>query len=75
VKESAFVKILLVNELGQTVAQVNDVEKYDGSLAGHTAGLLDLLEVLIASAQPAQGGVAALAEARTGGEQYGESPR
>ena len=45
-------KILLVNDAGQTVAQVSDVERYDGSLAGHTAGLLDLLEALIAASKP-----------------------
>lgn len=44
-------KIQLVNDNGQAVAQVNDVEKYDGTLPGHTAGLLDLLETLIASAK------------------------
>lgn len=49
-------KILLVNDIGQTVAQLNDVEKFDGSLAGHTAGLLDLLEALIASAKPSNCG-------------------
>ena len=49
-------KILLVNDYGQTMAQVNDVEKYDGSLPGHTAGLLDLLEALIASAKSSTGG-------------------
>lgn len=53
-------KILLVNDSGQTVAQLNDVEKFDGSLAGHTAGLLDLLEALIASAKPSAGATARL---------------
>lgn len=44
-------KILLINDNGQTVAQVNDVELYDGTLPGHTAGLLDMLEALIAAAK------------------------
>jgi hypothetical protein len=48
---NSLMKILLVDDNGQMVAQVNDVEKYAGSLPGHTAGLLDLLEVLIASAR------------------------
>jgi hypothetical protein len=50
-------KILLVNDNGQTVAQLSDVEKFDGSLAGHTAGLLDLLEALLASARSSNGEV------------------
>jgi hypothetical protein len=50
-------KILLVNDSGQTMAQVDDVEKYDGTLPGHTVELLDLLEVLIASAKSSSGGV------------------
>ena len=72
-------KILLVNDKGQTVAQVSDVERYDGSLAGHTAGLLDLLEVLIASSKSSgttsAGGPAALAETWASGKQACETPR
>jgi hypothetical protein len=55
-------KILLVNEVGQTVVQLNDVEKFDGSLAGHAAGLLDMLDALIATARPSTGGAARLAD-------------
>ena len=48
-------KILLVNDNGQTMAQMDHVEKYDVSQPGHTAGLLDLLEVLIDSAKSSTG--------------------
>ena len=68
-------KILLVNDKGQTVAQLNDVEKFDGTLAGHTAGLLDLLEVVIASAKPSSGGTARLAPIWAGGKESCETPR
>lgn len=44
-------KILLVNETGQTMARLDDVEKYDGSQPAHIARMLDLLETLIASAK------------------------
>jgi hypothetical protein len=37
-------KILLVNDNGQTVAQLSDVEKFDGSLAGSPAGLRPFLQ-------------------------------
>lgn len=50
-------KILLVNDNGQTMAQMDEVEKYDVSQPGHTAGLLDLLEALIDSAKSSQGGI------------------
>ena len=50
-------KILLVNDNGQTMAQMDDVEKFDASQPGHTAELLDLLEALIDSAKSSKGGI------------------
>ena len=44
-------KILLINNSGQTIACLKDVEKYDGTVPGHIAGMLDLLEALVASAK------------------------
>lgn len=44
-------QILLINDNGETVARLDDVEKYDGTRPGHAAGLLDLLEVVIATAR------------------------
>ena len=50
-------KIMLVNDNGQTMAQMDEVEKYDVSQPGYATGLLDLLEALIDSAKSSQGGV------------------
>ncbi|MSO21175.1 MAG: hypothetical protein EXQ56_12100 [Acidobacteria bacterium] len=58
-------KILLVDDLGQTIATLNDVEKFDGTRSEHVAELMDLMEIIIAAAKPAEGKAAKRAGSST----------
>lgn len=44
-------KLLLVNDTGQPVACLEDLERYDTRSPGDVFALLDLLEALIATAK------------------------
>ena len=44
-------KLFLVNDTGDRVACLEDLERYDGRSPGHVFALLDVLETLIATAK------------------------
>lgn len=49
-------KLLLVNDQGQSVACLEDLERYDAREPGHLFALLDFLETLIATAKGSHSG-------------------
>jgi len=55
-------KLLLVNDQGESVACLEDVEAYDVQNAGNVLALLDFVETLIAAAKGTRGS----RDARTG---------
>ena len=48
-------KLLLVNDKGDPLACLEDLERYDASQPGHVFALLDFLEALIATAKGNRG--------------------
>ena len=44
-------KLLLVNELGHSVACVEDLERYDARKPGDVSALMDFVETLLATAK------------------------
>jgi hypothetical protein len=44
-------KLLLVNDTGQLLASLEDLERYDAQKPGHLFALLDLMEALVAAAK------------------------
>ena len=48
-------KLLLVNDQGESVASLENVERYDVQNSSNVLALLDLLETLVAAAKRKQG--------------------
>ena len=47
--------LLLVNDNGQTMVRLENVEQFDGTRPGHVTGFLDLLDAMIATARSSGG--------------------
>jgi len=50
-------KVLLVNDNGQMVASMENLEQYDAAEPGDLLRLMDFMEALIAAAKGSEGGL------------------